>query len=73
MNKPLSLILQDTKTNIITSCNQSGLPLVILDMIVQDIAKDIHMAALQQAEQEKAAYAATIEAEVEAEKVVAEE
>lgn len=62
MDKPLSLVLRDTKKDLIKVCNNSGLPATILDMVIQDIAKDISIMAAQQAQREEAIYLASLEA-----------
>ena len=67
MDKPLSIILRDTKNSLITICNQSGLPISILDMIIQDVAKDVHTVAMQQLTKEEATYLAAIDNQVEIE------
>ena len=61
MDKPLSLVLRDTKKDLIQVCNNSGLPIFVLDMVIQDIAKDISIMATQQLQREEAAYLAALE------------
>lgn len=61
MDKPLTLVLRDTKKDLIKICNNSGLPPVILDLIIQDIAKDISIMAAQQVQREEASYLAALE------------
>lgn len=56
MNKPLSMIVKETKTKIVNACNESGLSPVILDLIIQGIYTDIHYLAEKQTTEEKMAY-----------------
>ena len=54
MNKPLTIIVRDTKMKLAQICNESGLPPVILDLIIQNIYSEIHsIAEGQTAEDEK--------------------
>lgn len=61
MNKPLSIIIKDTKSNLARVCNESGLPPVILDLIMQGIYSEIHTLAEKQAREEELAYAKAID------------
>jgi hypothetical protein len=56
MNKPLTMIIKDTKTKIANACNESGLPPAVLDLIMQGIYSEIHYIAEKQTEDEEAAY-----------------
>lgn len=57
MNKPLTMIIDEVKTKIIDACNESNLPPVILDMIMQGIYSEIHILAERQSMEEGKAYA----------------
>lgn len=48
INKPITLVVKETKKKIADACNESGLPPVILDLIVQGIYSEIHLIAEQQ-------------------------
>lgn len=48
MTKPISLIIKETKTELIDICNKSGLPPVLLDMILQGIYFEVHALAERQ-------------------------
>lgn len=64
MNKPLTMIVKETKTKLINICNESGLPPVILDLIVQGVYSDIHSLTEKQTLEEEMAYMKTIEEKV---------
>ena len=56
MNKPLSIIIKETKTKLANICNESGLSPVILDLIMQGIYSEVHSLAERQAIEEEMAY-----------------
>lgn len=56
MNKPLTMIIKETKTNLAMVCNESGLSPAILDLIVQGIYSEIHALAERQTLKEEADY-----------------
>lgn len=57
MNKPLTMVVKETKTKIINICNESGLSPIVLDLIVQGIYSEIHSLAERQSLEEEMAYA----------------
>lgn len=57
MNKPLSVIIKETKMKLIDACNESGLPVAILDLIIQSIYSEVHSLAEQQTAEEEVVYA----------------
>lgn len=61
MNKPLTIVIKETKQKIVSACNESMLSPIILDLIVQGIYKDIHILAERQTLEEEAAYMKTVE------------
>ena len=63
-NKPLSMIIEETKTKLATVCNESGLTPVILDLIMQGIYNEIHNFAEKQTENEKTIYAESLKKEI---------
>ena len=63
MNKPLTMIIKETKTKIATVCNESGLNPVILDLILQGIYSEVHTLAEKQSSKEEIAYMKAIEKE----------
>lgn len=56
MNKPLTMIIKETRTKLANVCNESGLPAAILDLIVQGVYSEIHLVAERQATEEEKAY-----------------
>ena len=64
MNKPLTMIIEETKTKMANVCAESGLPPVILDLIMQGIYSEIHYIAEKQTTDEKATYLKSLEENV---------
>lgn len=60
MNKPLTMIIKETKSELAKVCNESGLPPVILDLVVQGIYSEIHMIAEKQAIDDESLYFKTM-------------
>lgn len=56
MNKPLTMIIKETKTKLVNACNESGLSPAVLDLIMQGIYSEIHSLAEQQALEEETTY-----------------
>ena len=56
MNKPISMIINETKTKLATVCNESGLSPVILDLIMQGLYLEIHNLAERQTKEEEMSY-----------------
>lgn len=63
MNKPLTMAIKETKKKLADVCNESGLPPVILDLIVQGVYSEIHFLVEKQTLEEENAYIKTIESE----------
>lgn len=63
MNKPLTLIIKETKAKIASACNESGLPPIILDLIMQPIYSEIHSLAERQTVEEESVYMEKIKEE----------
>ena len=61
MNKPLTMVIKETKTKLINVCNESTLPPAVLDLIMQNIYSEIHSIAERQAAEEEKAYTKIIE------------
>lgn len=60
MNKPLTMIIKETKTKLANDCNESGLPPVILDLILQGIYSEVHHLAEKQTSDEERVYIETL-------------
>lgn len=56
MNKPLTMVIKETKTKIANICNESGLSPIVLDLIVQGIYSEIHSLAERQTVEEEMSY-----------------
>lgn len=61
MNEPLTMIIKNTKIKLANVCNESGLPPVILDLIVQGIYSEIHLLAEKQTLEEEKTYINALE------------
>lgn len=60
MNKPLTMMIKETQTKIAKACNESGLPPVILDLIIQGVYSEIHSLTEKQITEEEKSYIAEI-------------
>lgn len=60
-NMPLSMIIKETKAKLVDVCNESGLPPVMLDLIIQGIYTEIHSIAERQMIEEEMSYKKSIE------------
>lgn len=60
MNKPLTIAIKETKSKIISACNESGIPLAVLDLIVGGIYSEIHALVEKQAIEDEASYMSAI-------------
>lgn len=61
MNKPLAIIIKETRIKMVNICNESGLPPIILDLIMQGIYSEIHSLAEKQTLEEEKTYVKTLE------------
>ena len=57
MNKPLTMVIKETKNKIANICNESGLSFAVLDLIMQGLYSEIHSLAERQAMEEEMSYA----------------
>lgn len=60
MNKPLTITIKEVKESFAEICNKSGLPISILDLIVQGLYSEIHSIAVNQAMEEEKIYMESI-------------
>lgn len=56
MNKPISLIIKETKIELANICNKSGLSPIILDLILQGIYSEVHTLAEKQTKEDENGY-----------------
>ena len=68
-NKPLSMIIEETKTKLAAVCNDSGLTPVILDLIMQNIYNEVRNLSKEQVVNEKTAYEESFKTEINNKKV----
>ena len=61
MNKPLTMVIKETKNQIVNICNESGLSPIVLDLIMQGIYSEIHSLATKQTLEEEMAYKKMLE------------
>lgn len=57
MNKPITMVIKETKNRLANVCNESGLSPAILDLIMQGLYSEIHSLAERQAVEEEIVYA----------------
>ena len=63
MDKPLTMVVKETKSKLANVCNESGLPFVILDFILQEIHNEVHSIVEKQSLEEELAYMRAVEEE----------
>lgn len=68
MNKPLTMLVKETRMKLANICNESGLPPVILDLIMQGLYSEIHHLAEKQSLDDEDAYKKAIEENINKEK-----
>lgn len=56
MNKPVSMRITETRERLINACNESELPICVLDMLIREVYFDVHRTAKQSAQEEAANY-----------------
>lgn len=61
MNKPLTMIVKETQAKLARICNESGLPPVILDLIIQGVYSEIHSLTEKQTFEEEKTYVKSLE------------
>lgn len=62
MNKPITMVIKETKNEIANICNKSGLSPIVLDLIMQGIYSEIHSLAERQTVEEEMSYVKMLEA-----------
>lgn len=56
VEKPITMVIEDTKNNLINVINQSGLHPFILDSIMKELHNEIHISYLKQVQIEAENY-----------------
>ena len=59
--KPLSVAREDFITDIVSLCNQSGLPLFTMEEVLKNLTQELHIAAQQQLEADRHRYQEQLE------------
>lgn len=54
--KPISLVKEDFTNQLIETCNNSGLPLCMIEYILKDLLQEIHVLTQRQLEIDKKEY-----------------
>lgn len=56
MNKPISMVINETRISLADICNKSGLPTCVLEPIVKDLYEEIKYISSMQLKQDTEAY-----------------
>lgn len=56
MNKPISMVINETRILLTNICNESGLPACVLEPIVRDLYEEIKYVSSMQLKQDTEAY-----------------
>lgn len=56
MNKPISMIVDETNEKIVRACNESGLPMCVLELIIKNIHNEISNLSEKGLAEDKAMY-----------------
>lgn len=54
--KPITLVRESFIKNLVDSCNNSGLPLFMIEDILKTLIQDVHVASMQQLEADRTKY-----------------
>lgn len=57
MNKPISMVINETRISLTNICNQSGLPACVLELIIRDLYKEVQHVSTVQLKQDEETYA----------------
>lgn len=56
MNKPISMVINETRLSLTDICNESGLPACVLEPIVRDLHEEIKYVSSMQLKQDTETY-----------------
>lgn len=59
-NKPITIVRDEFIKNMVNLCNDSGLPFFIIEDVLKSLMQEIHSASLQQLEEDKQHYEASL-------------
>ena len=63
MNKPVNLILEETKEKLSKTINESGLPAFLIELLIKDIHNQVVFLAQKELDKTKKDYEASLKAE----------
>lgn len=63
MNKPVTMVVDELKSTLVSNINEAKLPFFIVEYVLKDLIQEIHIASLQQLEFDKERYLKSIESE----------
>ena len=63
MNKPVNLVLEETKQKLSQNINESGLPAFLVELLLKDIYSQVNFLAQRDLEKSKKEYEASLEKE----------
>lgn len=63
MNKPTTILIQETKSKFAQICNDSSLPLCVLDLIIQNIYHEVHSLSQKQLQDDELEYINSLSSE----------
>lgn len=56
MNKPISMVINETRISLLKICNESGLPACVLELIVKDLYNDVNRVSENQFKKDEESY-----------------
>ena len=68
-DKPISMLVKETKTNLIQGCNESKLHISVLQLIIKEMYDEISKVAQRVMEEEEVEYQSTMAQEQSSEEV----
>ena len=63
MNKPVTMVVDELKSVLVSDINEAKLPFFIVEYVLKDLIQEIHIASLQQLESDKERYLKSIASE----------
>lgn len=55
-NKPISMVINETRISLLKICNESGLPACVLELIVKDLYNDVNRVSENQFKKDEESY-----------------
>lgn len=60
MSKPITIMAEECKENLVNAINESDLPFFIIEAMLKDLLQEVHMASRKQLESDKVKYQAEL-------------